>query len=88
MDYSKRIDDVIDEYLQVFAKDTNDILTDDMTEQEKCLKEIATELKLIRELLEKTDDKKTVKIATDVNNEALAAIVNEANANRDAVFIF
>ena len=52
MDYSKRLDDVIDEYLQVFAKDPNDILTDDMTEQEKCLKEIATELKLIRELLE------------------------------------
>lgn len=88
MDYSKRIDDVIDEYLQVFAKDTNDILTDDMTEQEKCLKEIATELKLIRELLEKTDDKKTVKIATDVNNEALTAIVNEQNANRDATFTF
>ena len=88
MDYSKRIDDVIDEYLQVFAKDTNDILTDDMTEQEKCLKEIATELKLIRELLEKTDDKKTVKIAMDVNPKDLTAIVNEVNANKDAVFTF
>lgn len=57
-----------------------------MTEQEKYLKEIATELKLIRELLEKTDDKKTVKIAMDVNNEALTAIVNEVNANKDALF--
>ena len=59
-----------------------------MTEQEKYLKEIATELKLIREVLEKTDDKKTVKIAMDVNNEALAAIVNEQNVNKDAVFTF
>ncbi|MEK4168429.1 hypothetical protein NST64_03455 [Staphylococcus sp. FSL W8-1268] len=59
-----------------------------MTEQEKYLKEIATELKLIRELLEKTEDKKTVKIAMDVNNETLAAIVNEVNANKDAVFTF
>ena len=59
-----------------------------MTEHEKYLKEIATELKLIREVLEKTDDKKTVKIAMDVNNEALAAIVNEQNVNKDAVFTF
>ena len=57
-----------------------------MTEQEKYLKEIATELKLIRELLEKSDDKKTVKIATDVNPKDLTAIVNEVNANKDALF--
>lgn len=59
-----------------------------MTEQEEYLKEIATELKLIRELLEKNGRQKTVKIAMDVNNEALAAIVNEVNANKDAVFTF
>ena len=35
MDYSKRLDDVMDEYLQVFAKDPNDILTDDMTDYDK-----------------------------------------------------
>lgn len=57
-----------------------------MAEQEKYLKEIATELKLIRELLEKTDDKKIVKIAMDVNPKDLTAIVNEVNANKDALF--
>lgn len=59
-----------------------------MTEQEKSLKEIATELKLIREQLEKTDDKKTVKVAMDVNPKDLTAIVNGVNENKDAVFIF
>lgn len=59
-----------------------------MSNQEQYLKEIANELKLIRKQLEKTNDNKTVKIAMDVNNEALAAIVNEQNANKDAVFIF
>lgn len=59
-----------------------------MAEQEKYLKEIATELKLIRELLEKTEDKKTVKIAMDVNPKDLITIVNEVNANKDAVFTF
>lgn len=38
MDYSKRLDDVMDEYLQVFAKDPNDILTDDMTDYDKIKK--------------------------------------------------
>lgn len=57
-----------------------------MSNQEQYLKEIANELKLIRMQLEKTNDDKTVKIAMDVNNEALAAIVNEQNANEDALF--
>lgn len=57
-----------------------------MSNQEQFLKEIANELKLIRKQLEKTNDDKTVKIAMDVNNEALAAIVNEQNANKDALF--
>ena len=57
-----------------------------MSNQEQYLKEIANELKLIRKQLEKTNDDKTVKIAMDVNNEALAAIVNEQNANKDALF--
>lgn len=38
MDYSERLDDVMDEYLQVFAKDPNDILTDDMTDYDKIKK--------------------------------------------------
>lgn len=57
-----------------------------MTEQEKYLKEIANELKLIRKQLEKTDDDKTVKIAMDVNSKDLTAIVNGVNANKDALF--
>ena len=57
-----------------------------MSNQEQYLKEIANELKLIRKQLEKANDDKTVKIAMDVNNEALAAIVNEQNANKDALF--
>lgn len=88
MDYSKRLDDVMDKYLQGFAKDLNDILIDDMTEQEKYLKEIAAELKLIREQLEKSDDRKTVKIAMDVSPKDLTTIVNEVNANKDATFTF
>lgn len=59
-----------------------------MSNQEEYLKEIATELKLIREQLEKSDDKKTVRIATDVNPKDLITIVNETNANKDALFTF
>lgn len=59
-----------------------------MTEQEKYLKEIATELKLIRELLEKSDETKTLKIKTDVDSKTLAEIVNRENANKDAIFTF
>lgn len=59
-----------------------------MTEQEKSLKEIATELKLIREQLEKSDETKTLKIKTDVDSKNLAEIVNRENANKDAIFTF
>lgn len=59
-----------------------------MTEQERYLKEIATELKLIREQLEKSDETKTLKIKTDVDSKNLAEIVNRENANKDAIFTF
>ena len=36
-----------------------------MTKQEKYLKEIATELKLIRELPEESDEMRTLEIKTD-----------------------
>jgi len=35
MSVQERLDNVIDEYLQTFAKDPNDILNDNMTDLEK-----------------------------------------------------
>ena len=35
MSIQERLDNVIDEYLQTFAKDPNDILNDNMTDLEK-----------------------------------------------------
>ena len=42
-----------------------------MTKQEKYLKEIATELKLIRELLEESDEMRTLEIKTEIGSKAL-----------------
>lgn len=57
-----------------------------MSNQEEYLKEIANELKLIRKLLEKQNSSKSIKVGLDINPRELTTIVNEVNANKDALF--
>ncbi|AYX83220.1 MULTISPECIES: hypothetical protein [Staphylococcus] len=57
-----------------------------MTKQEKYLKEIATELKLIRELLEESDEMRTLEIKTEIGSKALKEIVNGENVKANHVF--
>lgn len=57
-----------------------------MTEQEKYLKEIATELKLIREQLEKSNN--TIEIRSEIDTDSLQEIVNRENIKGSRTFNF
>lgn len=57
-----------------------------MTEQEKYLKEIATELKLIREQLEKSNN--TIEIRSEIDTDSLQKIVNRENLKGSRTFNF
>ncbi|MCI2919082.1 hypothetical protein FH141_08195 [Staphylococcus hominis] len=57
-----------------------------MTEQEKYLKEIATELKLIREQLEKSNN--TIEIRSEIDTNSLQEIVNRENLKGSRTFDF
>ncbi|WP_415428478.1 hypothetical protein [Staphylococcus hominis] len=57
-----------------------------MTEQEKYLKEIATELKLIREQLEKSNN--TIEIRSEIDTNSLQEIVNRENLKGSRTFNF
>ncbi|EJE08156.1 MULTISPECIES: hypothetical protein [Staphylococcus] len=57
-----------------------------MTEQEKYLKEIATELKLIREQLEKSNN--TIEIRSEIDTDSLQEIVNRENLKGSRTFNF
>ena len=57
-----------------------------MTEQEKYLKEIATELKLIREQLEKSNNK--IEIRSEIDTDSLQEIVNRENLKGSRTFNF
>lgn len=57
-----------------------------MTEQEKYLKEIATELKLIREQLEKSNN--TIEIRSEIDNNSLQEFVNRGNLKGSHTFNF
>ena len=50
------------------------------------MKEIATELKLIRELLEESDEMRTLEIKTEIGSKALEEIVNGENVKANHVF--
>lgn len=55
-----------------------------MTEQEKYLKEIADELRWIREELEKSN--KTIEIKNEIDSKTLDEIVNRENAKESHLF--
>lgn len=55
-----------------------------MTEQERYLKEIATELKLIREQLEKSNN--TIEIRSEIDTNSLAEFVNRENLKGSRIF--
>lgn len=57
-----------------------------MTEQEKYLKEIATELKLIREQLEKSNN--TIEIRSEIDTNTLEELVNRENLKGSRTFNF
>lgn len=57
-----------------------------MTEQEKYLKEIAHELKLIREQLEKSNN--TIEIRSEIDTNSLQEIVNRENLKGSRTFNF
>ena len=55
-----------------------------MTEQEKYLKEIADELRRVREELEKSN--KTIEIKNEIDSKTLAEIINRENAKESHLF--
>ena len=57
-----------------------------MTEQERYLKEIATELKLIREQLEESNN--TIEIRSEIDTDSLQEIVNRENLKGSRTFNF
>lgn len=57
-----------------------------MTEQERYLKEIATELKLIREQLEESNN--TIEIRSEIDNNSLQEFVNRGNLKGSRTFNF
>ncbi|ASN67651.1 hypothetical protein QP635_00050 [Staphylococcus hominis] len=57
-----------------------------MTEQERYLKEIATELKLIREQLEKSNN--TIEIRSEIDTNSLQEFVNRENLKGSRTFNF
>ena len=57
-----------------------------MTKQEKYLKEIATELKLIRELLEESNN--TIEIRSEIDTNSLQEFVNRESLKGSRTFNF
>lgn len=55
-----------------------------MSNQEEYLKEIADELRWIREELEKSN--KTIEIKNEIDSKTLAEIVNRENAKESHIF--
>lgn len=55
-----------------------------MTEQERYLKEIATELKLIREQLEESNN--TIEIRSEIDTNSLQEFVNRENLKGSRIF--